>query len=609
MRIGEHPSTVGCAAEAANCGYDAVAIVLDWLFFIVVVVSMRSFKIALLLALLFNSAPLLAGPQWHAPASPPKLVVVLVVDQMRADYVGKYGHQWSAGLRRLVDEGAWFREARYPYWRTVTCAGHATISTGSFPSAHGMVGNTWYEQAEGKHVTCTQDVSVSTISYGQPSSGGDSAHRLMRPTLSDEIRRAFGEQARIVAFSRKARAAISLGGHHPDAVAWLDSRGNWVTSTAFAKEPVPFLLDFIRAHPVEADSGKTWERTLPASRYLNEDNGLGEKAPAPWDAEFPHQLPSTKGVPDEAYASLWINSPFADDYLGAMAMAAVDALKMGRGPATDFLGVGFSGLDAVGHDFGPRSHEVQDVLVRLDRTLGRLFAHLDATVGRGNYAVALSADHGVSPIIKQAQAEGLNAGYQPRGEMRDQIEAVLQKHFGAGQHVARVRGDEVMFAPGVYEKLRQQKAVLDELVQAIQRAPGVARVLTRDDLREGVRSRDSVIRAYALSAYPGRGYDPDLYLVTRPYWLFTNAPRDHEPAEVATHGSGHDYDQRVPVILMGRMFRPGRYASAATPADIAPTLASVVGIEMKQVDGRVLSEALRGKAPTKPATLDPPPKK
>ena len=570
---------------------------------------MRGLKtvFAIFLTLLLNPGPALAGPQRRAPTNPPKLVVLLVVDQMRADYLEKYGHQWSAGLRRLVEEGAWFQRARYPYWRTVTCAGHATISTGSFPSSHGMVGNTWYDQAEGKNVTCTQDASVSTVSYGRPVSGGDSAHRLLRPTLSDEIRRTFGEQARIVAFSRKARGAIPLGGRRPDVVAWFDERGNWVTSTAFAKEPVRFLLDLIHSHPIEADAGKAWERTLPASDYLHDDNGLGEKAPAPWDAKFPHQLPNGNGMADGTYVPLWVNSPYADDYLGAMAIAAVDALKMGRGPGTDFLGVGFSALDAVGHDFGPRSHEVQDVLVRLDRTLGRLFAHLDETVGRDNYVVALSADHGVSPILEQMQAMGLSAGRQPVTEIQERMEVVLQKHLGAGPHVARIRGDEVTLAGGVYEKIRQQKAILDELIRAILLAPGVDRVLTRDDLREGVGSTDPVIRAYALSSYPGRGNDADLYMVTRPYWQFTNAPRDHGLQGGASHGSGHAYDQSVPVILMGRMFRPGKYLTPVTPADIAPTLASVLGIQMPQADGRVLAEALRIKVQeSRGRTISPP---
>ena len=556
---------------------------------------MRGFKtvFAIFLTLLLNPGPALAGSQRRAPANRPRLVVLLMVDQMRADYVEKYGYQWSAGLRRLVDEGARFQQARYPYWRTVTCAGHATISTGSFPSSHGMVSNTWYDQAEGKNVTCTQDSSVSAVSYGRPVSGGDSAQRLLRPTLSDEIRRSFGEQARIAAFSRKARSAISLGGRRPNAVAWFDERGNWVTSTAFAKEPVAFLLDFIRSHPIEADAGKAWERMLPESDYLYADDGFGEKAPAPWDAEFPHLLPDGNGTTDGTYAPLWVNSPYADDYLGALAIAAVDALNMGRGPGTDFLGVGFSALDAVGHDFGPRSHEVQDVLVRLDRTLGRLFAHLDQTVGRDNYVVALSSDHGVSPILEQMQAAGLSAGRQPVNEIQERMEAVLQKRMGAGTHVRRIMGDEVTLVDGVYEKIRQETALKDELVRAILLAPGVDRVLTRDDLRHGIGSTDPVVRAYALSSYPGRGSDADLYLVTRPYWQFMNAPRDHGLQGGASHGSGHAYDQRVPVILMGGMFRPGQYLAPATPADIAPTLATVLGIEMARTDGRVLEEALR----------------
>jgi predicted AlkP superfamily pyrophosphatase or phosphodiesterase len=563
-------------------------------------VASRQSKIttaALLCALL--AAP--GAPQALPKHARPKLVVLLLTDQLRGDYPEKYGHQWTGGLRRLIDEGAWFRQARYPYWRTVTCAGHATVSTGTFPSSHGMVGNSWFEQAEKKQVTCTEDSSVRGVSFGGPTSAGsESAHRLRRPTFADELRWELKDKTRIVAFSRKARGAIMLGGRRPDVSAWFDEAGNWLTSTAFAKQAPAFLREFARRDPVDADYGKVWEPMMPASSYLYTDNGLSEHPPAPWGATFPHKLVgnSNGGKADTQFYRLWINSPYADEYIGRMTIATIDAMNLGRGEATDLLAISFSALDAVGHGFGPQSHEVQDVLLRLDRTLGALFEHLDRTVGRENYVVALSADHGVSPILEQVKEMGLSAGRQPLTEITKNIEGVLSKRLGKGSFVARAAGDEVTFAVGVYEKIRANPGLLDEVVRAIVQAPGIARVLTREEIRDGLSSGDSVARAYAMSTYPGRGNDPDLVLIPRPYWQFVREPRPDGLMGGAAHGSGYIYDQRVPVILLGPMFRAGHYLNEVTPADIAPTLAYVVGITMAQNEGRVLREAFVGPLPT-----------
>jgi predicted AlkP superfamily pyrophosphatase or phosphodiesterase len=544
--------------------------------------------------------PQSAPPRLPAQARP-KLIVLLVTDQMRGDYLEKYGHQWTGGLRRLITEGAWFRQARYPYWRTVTCAGHATISTGTFPVSHGMVGNSWYEQAEKKQTTCTADDSVQGVSSGRPTSAGhESAHRLRRPTFADELRWEFKEKTRIVSFSRKARGAIMLGGFRPDVAMWFDDAGNWITSTAFARETPAFLREFAKQNPVEADYGKVWERLMPASEYLYTDNGVSEHPPAPWDATFPHKLvgAANGGKADTQFYRLWINSPYADEYILRVALATVDAMNLGHGEATDYLAVSFSALDAVGHGFGPQSHEVQDVLLRLDRTIGSLFEHLDRTVGRENYVVAMSADHGVSPILEQMKEIGLNAGRQPLTEITKNIEGVLAKRLGKGPFVARALNEDLIFAEGIYERIRREPGLLDEVIRAITVAPGIARVVTREEIRSGLSSADPVARAYAMSTYPGRDQDPDMVLIPRPYWQFVREPRPDGLRGGASHGSGYLYDQHVPVIFLGPMFRAGHYLSQVTPADIAPTLAFVTGITMAQSEGRVLREAFPGQPQT-----------
>jgi len=367
-----------------------------------------------------------------APSRPPKLVVVIVVDQMRGDYIDRFGFQWTGGLRRLVNEGAWFRRAAYSYLTTVTCVGHATVSTGAFPWTHGMVGNSWFDRETGRGVGCASDANVTTISYAAPVTGGYGPSRLLVPTLSDEMRAQLPVSTRVVTMSGKERTAITLAGHRADAVTWFNSAaGGFVTSSAYTPSPVPFIADALKARPVSADYGKAWTRLLPADRYLFADKGLGEKPAAYWTSEFPHALKGKTGTPDAQFYEAWETSPFADDYLGRLAIASVDALKLGQERGTDFLGISFSALDLAGHDFGPTSHEVQDVLARLDQTLGALLAHLDRAVGAGNYVVALTGDHGAPPIPEQVAALGIDAGRLDSATVRQ----AAQKALGIGHGV------------------------------------------------------------------------------------------------------------------------------------------------------------------------------
>lgn len=562
---------------------------LDCGFFILVVVLMRNFKTvsALLLALLLNPGPALAGPQGSAPANPPKLVVLLVVDQMRADYVDHYGRNWKKGLRRLLDKGSRFTQAAYPYWNTVTCPGHATIATGTFPATHGMILNAWWDRAAGKQVNCTDDPAVPSVTAAGTRPSGDSPRNLRVTTLADEMRAQLGSATRVVTLSLKERSAINLAGHGGDAVVWF-SRGAWTTSTFYAEKLPAFAERYQQEQPVEASLGKPWTKLLSESAYRFADDAEGEVPPEGGTRTFPHAISTVNE---------WRESPFSDAALGEMAQAVVKELRLGQGQGIDFLGVSFSALDLVGHDYGPRSHEVQDVLARLDVTIGNLLDFLDRAVGAKNYIVALTADHGVAPIPEQVLAEGKDAG---RIRMEDfaGVRKVLESYFGPGQHIQRILYTEMYLAPGIYGKLQANPEAMRKVEEQILKVPGVWRVYRGEELAGRTADPDRATRAAALSYFPGRS--GDLIMLSKLHWLMSSA--------ATTHGTGHPYDVRVPLVLWGRVFRPGKYKSAATPADIAPTLASVVGIEMDQAEGRVLWEALRGGARS---AADPkrPPKK
>ena len=535
---------------------------------------------AVALLLLAGSSPVAQTSQPAATLRGPKLVVLISIDQMRGDYVDRYQHQWSKGLRRLLSEGAWFRQADYPYYNTVTCSGHASISTGTVPAVHGMVLNQWWERDNSRLVSCTDDESQKLITYGIPVRGvGHSARRLMSTTLSDELRLQGSPAPRVVGISLKARSAISLAGHRPDAVIWLDEAdGEWVTSSAFTTSPAPYFAEYINAHPLRGEMGRRWNRSLPIERYVYDYSSQHRRRIALVSSEFPHTVKGTGAEVGGAFTDAWESSPFSDAYLNALAMQAIDSLKLGRGAGTDFLGISFSALDKVGHDFGPDSHESQDVLIHLDAQIGLLLDKLDRDVGKGNYLVGLSSDHGVAPVPERVKAMGFDAGRISTTAMGRAVDEVLVRELGGGPYRTRVIYNDVYFNDGVYLRLTQNPQAMAAVLSTLRQIEGVWRVYRKEELTAG----DPFTRASALSHYEGRS--GDIKVLARAYWIYSTS--------TTTHGTGHRYDTRVPVLLFGYGIKKGEYLEPAAPIDLAPTLAFLTGVTLPDATGRVLTEAL-----------------
>lgn len=502
---------------------------------------------------------------------------------MRADYIDSYGHQWSQGLHRLLKEGAWFRKASYPFRSTMTCAGHATIATGSFPATHGMIQNAWWDRDSQQRVTCTTDASAEPIGYGRPAFERHSPSMLARQTLSDALRLQTAHRPRVVSVSLKPRSAITLAGQAADAAVWFDAASTWATSSAYADGPVAAVQSFLDTNSMEVETNGTWTHLLAPESYLHDDHGFGERPAASWEITFPHPLGDTMTDNSQAPTTYerWRTSPYSDAYVARMALALVDEFALGQGDGTDYLAIGFSALDLVGHNFGPRSHEVQDVLARLDGTIGTFLTALDERVGPGAYLVALTSDHGVSPIPEYATTQGLEAGRILNDEIVEKIETLLTKRMGPGTYVADFLGGDVYFKPGVYDALHKHPDTLEAVIELIGDVPGVWRIYRSEELYHAI-SDNPVTRAAGLSYYRGRS--GDLVLIPKPYWLTST--------RAANHGTPHHYDTHVPVILFGQGIKPGEYLSPITPADIAPTLASLAGITLPQSDGRILIEAL-----------------
>lgn len=538
---------------------------------------------------LFSSSALLlwllsgiASDRVQAQSRSPRLIVLLMVDQMRADYIDRYGDQWNSGLRRLLTEGAWFREADYPFANTVTCSGHASVSTGTLPSVHGMIQNSWYDREFGRVVACADDPAAFNLSYGKPVSDGESGFRLLVPTVGDELRAQLSPTPRIVSLSLKARTAATLGGKHPDAIAWVSDQGAWTTSTAYGGL-VPEIEKYVATHPVEQQLWSVWDRTLPKSDYRFDERALGVRGD-PSTTTFPHVIRSWDD---------WQESPLADEYLTRMSLDVVQHMKLGGAGRTDMLSIGYSVLDQVGHDFGPNSHEVQDVLVRLDRSVGELLTGLDRIVGRGNYLVALTSDHGVAPTPERSRAVGLDAQRLPGATVTDAAQRAIASVLGRGKYVRRMVNSEIYLEDGVLDALGAQGGPIEKVRQALLSVEGVAAVYMRSDFTPERLAADPVAQKVANSFFPSRS--GDIFVIAKPYWLVNNNL-------TANHGTPYRYDTHVPVVLMGPGIKAGEYLEPVTPLDIAPTLAHLAGITLPFTQGHLLTAALA--VPTAPRTTD-----
>jgi predicted AlkP superfamily pyrophosphatase or phosphodiesterase len=368
---------------------------------------------------------------------------------------------------------------------------------------------------------------------------------------------------------------------------WFDARGAWTTSSAFTKKPIPFLQQFIEGNPVASAYGQPWERLFEPSAYQNADDNPAERAPAGWTRTFPHVIGSKSGKPDAEFYGHWMRSPLSDEYLGKMAAATVDSMELGKGARVDFLGVSFSALDLVGHAFGPSSHEVQDLLARLDVTIGKLLDHLDASVGAGNYVLGFSSDHGVGQIPEETGT----GGRQTAAETTAAIDAALRSFLGPGKNVANSAYTDIYLQNAALERMKKDPAATVAVLKALRALPGIAQAYTAREIAapRTRSSSDPIKRAAALSYFRGRS--GDLIIVPREGWILTTS--------ATTHGTLYPYDQRVPVILYGPGVKNGLYDGEATPADIAPSLAALANIRFQTSDGRPRTESFAAPVSTR----------
>ena len=547
---------------------------------------MRSRAALLTAALVVGSAGL--GAAQTPAAARPRLIVVIVVDQLRADYMERFRPYFArGGFNLFLQRGASFAEARYEHATTSTCPGHAVILTGSYGHVNGIIGNDWYRPATGQEEYCSADTTATLLgSEGE----GRSPRNLKGATVGDLLKIATGGRARVVTVSAKDRSAIMLGGHLADGAYWMEDT-LFVTSTYYRPEMPQWAREFNASGKVSSYFGMKWERLLPAAAYeiVGSDDVPTETDEAGMGRTFPHPIAGGASI-GEHFVEAFDQSPFSNEVVADFAMRAVTAEGLGRDPVPDVLGISFSANDRVGHGYGPDSHEVMDVTVRLDRTLARLFGFLDRTVGLANAVVVLTADHGAAPLpeVFQRLRPGAAARRFHPAVVDTVINAALQARYGAlpaPGWVAYHDPPQIHLNLGA---LREKKVPVEEAERVAQAAvmtvPDVHYALTATEL---ARSRASgALTAEVYSFYPGRS--GNIYYQMAPYVL-----ADDDPSGTG-HGSPWAYDQQVPLLWFGGRVVPGMRRTPAAVADIAPTLAAMLGLTAPGgSQGRVLSEMLR----------------
>jgi hypothetical protein len=534
-----------------------------------------------------STPPLAAQAAQPAPAARPRLVVAIAVDQLRGDYMDRFRPYFGrGGFNLFLQRGAWFAEARHDHATTSTCPGHAVILTGSYGSVNGIIANNWFNVRTGQQEYCAQDPGAALLGV---EGAGRSPRNLHGATVGDLLKIGTGGASRVIAISAKDRSAIMMGGHLADGAYWMVDT-LFTTSTYYRRDLPAWVREFNASRTISSAFGRKWERLLPASAYasVGPDDIPAETDEAGMGRTFPHPIGTGSSI-NRDFVEAFDQSPFSNDALAELAMRAITAERLGRDSAPDLLAISFSANDRVGHAYGPDSHEVMDITLRLDRTLERLFGFLGRTVGLANVVIVLTADHGVAPMPEVLQR--LRPGVRARRLHPDSVTGAvirgLDARFGPASDgwIAHHDFPHLYLNQAALAAKRIPVAQAEAVAQAALAAlPGIHEVLTATEL---ARQRvEGVATPEVHSYHPERG--GHLYYQTEPY-LFVDGG-----SSGTDHGSRWLYDQQVPVLWYGAAIRAGIHQTPAAVADIAPTLSAILGLAAPGgAQGRVLAEMLR----------------
>ncbi|MBK5284309.1 MAG: alkaline phosphatase family protein [Bacteroidia bacterium] len=508
----------------------------------------------------------------------PKLVVGIIVDQMRYDFLFRYWDKYSTGgFKRMIEEGYLCRNVHYDYIPTYTGPGHASVYTGTTPSVHGIVSNDWFDRETGKTMYCVSDSSVKGVGGGSKMA----PRNLFTTTIPDELRLASKMQSKVIGIALKDRGAILPAGHSANAAYWIDASGNWVSSSYYMQNLPLWVNDFNKRNLQAEYLSQPWKTVLPIEQYTEStaDNNTFEE---PFLTEvkpvFPHNLP----VIHKADADLLKRTPFGNTMTKEFALATIKGEELGHHEVTDFICISFSSTDYVGHQFGIDAIETEDTYLRLDRDLSELVMFLDKWVGKDNLLVFLTADHGAAHNSEYLKAQKIPAGVIDGQKLNKLLTSLLDTLYGKGKYISVISSHDIYLNnKEIAEKKVNRKALIESIKTFLLSTAGIADVATAEELM-GLQQNNS--QREMLRAGMNSLRAADIYFTLKPQWMDYNLTG-------TTHGSGYDYDTHVPLLFWGGKISTGFSEEYHSITDIAPTVCTYLNISFPSgCTGKIITE-------------------
>jgi len=501
----------------------------------------------------------------------PKLVVGIVVDQMRWDFLYRYYSKYeNGGFKRLLNEGFSCENTMINYIPSVTAIGHTTIFTGSVPAIHGIAGNDWVDLKTGKSIYCTDDSTVQSV--GTTSKAGKmSPRKLLATTITDELRLATNFQSKVVGISLKDRAAIIPAGHNPTAAFWMDdATGKFVTSTYYLPALPQWVDDFNNSKPVDKLLANGWNTLLPIEQYTestpdNEEwEGTLSGAASP---VFPYDVKKAYALGHGSLRQM----PFGNTLTLQFAKAAVEGYKLGQEKTTDFLTINCASTDYSGHLVGPNAIEIEDVYLRLDKDLANFFSYLDQKIGKGNYLVFMAADHGAAHAEGFMKEHNMPTGFLDK-DLQTSLETKLDKQFGTNRLVLGLDNFQVTFNKNKIDSLRLDfDQIKTSTVNFLQHQEGIQFAVDQDKIV--MASVPSRLKEMMINGY-NQQRSGSVLMISNPGWL------PYYSKKGTTHSVWNPYDTHIPLIFMGWKIDHGVTNRTTNMTDIAATLAAMLHIQM-----------------------------
>jgi predicted AlkP superfamily pyrophosphatase or phosphodiesterase len=514
----------------------------------------------------------------------PKLVVGIVVDQMKMEYLYRFSDDFSPnGFKKLMNNGYVFQNMHYNYMPTYTAPGHASIYTGATPSTHGIVGNEWFSRTLGKDIYCTDDAGVKTVGDGTVEEGAMSPKNLQSTTITDEVRMATNFQGKVIGMSLKDRGAILPAGHFANWAFWYSKTGSFISSTFYGEHLPEWVTQFNNEKHYLTYINKGWDLYKPVAVYnesLPDNNPYEGKLYGSSAPVFPYDL---KTMYEKNDAGIIRVTPYGNDLLAEFAKKAIEKEELGKDNITDFLTVSFSSTDYVGHLLGPRSMELQDTYLRLDQTIADFLSYLDKTVGKDNYLLFLTADHAGAENVIYLKDRKYNVDNYPSKDVKKSLQDFSVKTFGVDLVLNYSNFNLYFNKQIIKEKSLELLKVKQAFKEFLISQPQVKRVYTEEEILANSGND------YYLN-FVAKGYDVtqdgDIVIVDK--------PGDIEYATTGTsHGTLYSYDTHVPAIFYGWHIKKGESYDKKEITEIAPTIAQKIKVTFPNgTEAKVLQEVL-----------------